>query len=153
MSDQELRPGVIESVPSRAERLQDILDRLALLPPAQNGLEAYAQMAELINTSEDALFGDHWDLPRTFLDGRRTDRLYPILPESFFSVPAFPGVTLMVSKVEVVFMSRWGAIEMQTKDPDDKFGERIPFCSRFENVIFSKPDALGDGVWHDKNRF
>ncbi len=155
MSDQELRRcGVVEGIPTRVERLQVVLERLAVLPQAQNGLEAYAQMAGVINTSEDEWFGPgHWDLPRTFLDGRRTERLYPIMPESFHAVPDFPGVTLMVSKAEILLMSRFGAIEMQVKDPDDKFGDQVPFCARADRVMFVKPDAQGDGVWHDKNRF
>lgn len=122
--------------------------------PASSGLEAYAQLSEVINNTEDEIWGkEAWDLPRTFLDGRRTDRLYPILPESFHPVQGYPGVTILVSKIEVVFISRWGAIEMQRKDPEDKFGERMHFAYRSDRVLFTKSDAYGDHVWHDKNRF
>ncbi len=139
--------------PSRKERLLQVLEQFKKLPPATNGLEAYKQFCELINHSEDVLWGkESWNPPRTFLDGSRTDRLYPIYPESFHPVQGFPGVTVLISKMEIVFISRYGAIEIQEKDPDDKYGTNNHFSERHHLCIFKKHDAYRDGVWHNKNK-
>lgn len=140
-------------VPSRANRLVAALEKTAKLPPATTALEAYRQLAQSINEIEDGWWGpEHWQPPRSFLDGTRTVRLYPIYPESFFSVQGFPGVTLLLAKRERLFISRFGAIQLQRKR-DDRDGRAQPerFADRSAEAIFSKDDAAGDGVWHAKN--
>jgi hypothetical protein len=139
-------------VPSRAQRLAAALQRTAKLPPATTALEAYRQIAQSINEVEDSWWGaDHWQPPRSFLDGTRTARLYPIYPESFFAVDGFPGVTLLLAKHELLFISRFGAIELQCKEWNDALVERIHYPERSPDAIFAKADASGDGVWHAKN--
>lgn len=143
----------VEQIASRKERFTTVLAQIAILPPATNALVAYRQLAETLNAAEDEVWGrDHWAPPRTFLDGSRTDRLYPIAPESFHPVAGFPGVTLMLAKKELVFVSRFGAIEIQGKMPSDPLGEKVPFAERLDRVLWSKLDAYNDGVWHPKNR-
>jgi len=143
-------PG--HAIPSRAERLAAALRRTAALPPATTALEAYRQIAQSINDVEDRWWGpEHWQPPRSFLDGTRTARLYPIYAESFFPVEAFPGVTLLLAKRERLFISRFGAIELQRKQWDDALVEQVHYPERSADAIFAKADACGDGVWHAKN--
>lgn len=140
------------SVPSRAKRLASALQRTAELPPATTALEAYRQIAQSINEVEDSWWGpEHWQPPRSFLDGTRTARLYPIYAESFFSVEGFPGVTLLLAKHELLFISRFGAIELQCKQWNDAHVEQVNYRERSAGAIFAKADAAGDGVWHAKN--
>ena len=141
------------ALPERRDRLLLVLALVADLPPACTGLEAYRQLATTMNDEEDGWFGsDTWAPPRTFLDGRRTERLYPILPESFHPVAGWPGVTLLLARREAIFVSRHGAIEVQDKREDDPFGERFPFPERTDRVLFAKSDATGHPVWHPKDR-
>jgi hypothetical protein len=144
------RPG--HPVPSRAERLAAALQRTAELPPATTALEAYRQIAQSINEIEDSWWGpEQWQPPRSFLDGTRTARLYPIYAESFFPVEGFPGVTLLLAKRELLFISRFGAIELQCKQWNDALVEQVHYRERSADAIFAKVDAGGDGVWHAKN--
>lgn len=145
------QPGAV--VPSRYERLLRLLDVIRVAAPARSGLEAYRQLAETLNEMEDEWWGpEHWAPPRTFRTALRTERLYPIMPESFFEVPGFPGVTLLLAKRELVFVSRTGAIQVQRKDTADRDGRITPFESRTETIMLDKSDAYGDRVWHVKNR-
>jgi hypothetical protein len=139
-------------VPSRAARLAAALHRTAELPPATTALEAYRQIAQSINEIEDHWWGpEHWQPPRSFLDGTRTARLYPIYAESFFPVEGFPGVTLLLAKRELLFISRFGAIELQCKQWNNAVIEQADYPERSVDAIFAKADAGGDGVWHAKN--
>jgi hypothetical protein len=139
-------------IPSRAERLAVALQRTARLPPATTALEAYRQIAQSINDVEDGWWGqEHWQPPRSFLDGTRTERLYPIYAESFFPVEGFPGVTLLLAKRELLFISRFGAIELQCKQWNDALVKQVHYPERSAKVIFAKADVGGDGVWHAKN--
>lgn len=131
----------------RSERLSYILENLRLYPEACSGLEAYKYLTEAIDKFEDRFGVEPWSPPRTFLDGTRTSRMYTIFPESFLRVSRFPGVTLLLSKRELVFISRNGAIQIQDKDLEDLHGERVPFCDRKDRVIFDKVDSSGNDVW------
>jgi 5'-deoxynucleotidase YfbR-like HD superfamily hydrolase len=140
-------------IPSKSHRLKLIFEEVADRDPARTGLEAYRQISDAVNRVEDMFFtSSHWQPPRHVGPGVITDRLYPIAPESCYPVPQYAGVDLMVSVKECVFISRFGAIEVQAKDKRDLFGERTAFHTRSDHVIFSKRDSVGDGVWHDKNR-
>jgi hypothetical protein len=141
------------SIPPRQERFMAVLSRVSLLPPAHSSLEAYGQLSEELNAAEDEVFGrDYWEPPRTFLDGNRTPRIYPIHTESFHPVVGFNGVTLMIAKKEYVMISRHGAMEVQSKIPDDLYGDLLHFSERNDHILWQKNDAYGDGVWHEKNR-
>lgn len=138
---------------SRRNRFLRSLRILAKLPPASNALEAYAQLCNTLNEVEDIVFGSqHWNPPRTFLTGVETTRLYPIFTESFFAVTEFPGVQMLLARKELVFISRFGAIQVQNKSASDKTGDDLPFFRRSDEVIFTKDDKYGDDVWHEKNR-
>jgi 5'-deoxynucleotidase YfbR-like HD superfamily hydrolase len=140
-------------MPSKSHRLKLIFEEIADRDPARTSLEAYRQISDAVNRVEDMYFSaSHWQPPRHVGPGVTTDLLYPIAPESCYPVPHYAGVDLMVSVKECVFISRFGAIEVQIKDKRDLFGERIAFHARSDRVIFSKADSAGDGVWHDKNR-
>lgn len=138
---------------SRRERVELILKRLSLLPPATSGLEAYKQLTETINQFEDEIWGkDSWHPPRSFIGGVSTQRFYTIFPESFFSVDNYPGVTILIGTKELIFMSRYGAIEIQNKVIEDRYGKDQTFHLRRDQVFFEKFDAYGDNVWHEKNK-
>jgi hypothetical protein len=140
-------------IPSRRERLLLVLSEIEKLPPFRNGLQVYKELSERLNHQEDCFFGkESWDPPRTFLENNRTDRLYPIYPESIHTIEEFPGVSILISMKEIIFISRWGAIEVQDKDPKDKYGQVTHFFLRKEKVIFYKSDYYGHGVWADKNK-
>jgi len=135
------------------ERLGLILVNLQSLNPASNGLEAYKLLSNAINEFEDQIWGaNNYFPPRSFLHGNKTDRMYTIFTESFFEVPGYTGVSLLLSRRELIFISRYGAIEIQLKDDEDKYGDNIHFDSRKRNVIFKKNDSTDDGVWVDKNK-
>lgn len=141
----------MNNIPTRKERLYKIFENLVKLPRCHNSLEAYKQLTELINTGEDLLFGfEMWNPPRTFLDSNRTERLYTIYPESFHEVKDYLGVTILIAKKELIFISRYGAIEVQEKIKGDEFGNKVHFSKR-KNIIVSKKDAYNDNVWHIKN--
>ena len=138
---------------NRKERLLLALSAWAMEPPATNGLLCYKQLTECIDKVEDQIFGkNHWDCPRTFLKGDRTNRIYTILSECFHSAPYYPVVSLLLAKHELVFISRFGAAELQTKLDGAVYGPKRDFDQRTDKVIFSKKDSFGHGVWHEKNR-
>jgi hypothetical protein len=136
----------------RTGRLRAIFKAMMSLPPATSGLLIYAQLSNLINTMEDDFWGpDHWVPPRTFLNGKRTERIYPIYAESFHPVSRYPGTTMLLAKSELIFISRHGAFQVQTKIMDDPFGEAMNFDTRAAQILLEKADAAGHGVWHSKN--
>lgn len=136
----------------KQHRIKVVLDHLHSFSPARTALEAYAHFTQAINQVEDEFLGkDSYDLPRTFLDGTRTERMYMTLFENMYSVPRYGGVHILIHVREIVFISRYGAIEIQKKVEDDKFGFKQHFEERVALVIFKKLDAWGDGVWHQKN--
>jgi hypothetical protein len=146
-----LPKGWTAPIPRKGERLQKLTACLLMLPPARSGLEAFAQVTNALNLLEDQLWGpDHYLMPRTYEGGRVTDRLYASHPESFETVDGWIGVMNMVHTKEFIFMSRFGAIEIQ-RDTGESESE-VCFCTRRHAVLFAKVDAAGHGVWHAKNR-
>ena len=109
-------------------------------------------LSETLNEREDAIWGaDDWHPPRTFKDGVRTERLYPISTESFVPVPGFPGVTALLARREVLFVSRYGALEVQEKLREMDLQSQLLTAKGSERVIYQLNDSAGDGVWHTKN--
>lgn len=137
------------NIPPKYARFRRVFDELSRCPAAASGLEAYAQLSNILNHAEDEIFGDFWDPPRTYLNGETSERLYHSAPECFETIEGFPGVTAMVHVKEFVFISRFGAVEVQRDTGQCE--ETIPFCTRDGAVMFRKLDAYGDGVWHPKN--
>ena len=148
----EFSPQQLQNL-TRQDRVNLILKKLNVLPPARNGLEAYRQISETINHFEDMIWGkESWNPPRSFLGGVATRRFYTTFTESFFSVENFPGVTLLLGTKELIFVSRYGAIEMQRKLHNDRYGKTKQFYLRHDQVFFVKLDAYSHSVWDEKNR-
>ena len=140
-------------IPPKHQRIRVALDYLHSMPPSSNALAAYHLLEKAIREVEDAFFGkESYDPPKTFLDGTRTERIYMTLQESIHPVPKYSGVQILVHLKEVVFISRYGAIEIQRKYEEDKYGFLIPFEKRTNLLLFQKNDAYNDGVWHEKNK-
>lgn len=138
---------------TKSSRLAMALEEVGRRLPARTGLEAYRQISDAINRVEDMHWGaDYWEPPRHVDPGTRTARLYPIAPESIYPVRDYGGVDVLVSVAEYVFVSRFGAIEVQTKDHHDSYGEFNAFSGRRDRVMFEKGDYAGDSVWHEKNK-
>lgn len=141
------------SARTKSSRLAMALEEVGRRMPARTSLEAYRQISDAINRVEDMHWGaDYWEPPRHVDPGARTARLYPIAPESIYPVRNYGGVDVLVSVTEYVFVSRFGAIEVQTKDRDDSYGKFNAFCGRRDRVVFEKHDYAGNGVWHEKNK-
>ena len=100
---------------------------------------------------EDLVWGEnYWKAPRTFLDGTVTDRIYPTYTESFECLKNFPGITHLVHTKHSVFISRYGAVQVQLDNgmpPEKCYLEYRP-----EFILLDKLDSYNDGVWHEKNR-
>ena len=141
-----------EAAPPKSERLAAAFDLLGQRPPATTGLEAYCQLSKALNEIEDSVWGtEDWAPPRVFELGQVTDRMYTVSPDSFFAVDGYRGVILLLSTKELIFIGRYGAIEVQRKMAEQAARE-VPFCSRRSQVMFQKADHEGNGVWHPKNR-
>lgn len=146
------------TVPPKEERLREALQQVAKMQPAPNALGAYRQIARALDRVEDSYLGaGSWSPLRYYPPGTRTERMYPIAPESFIDVPGWPGVTCLVSTGQYVFLSRDGAIEVVIKRPEDtgRSGFEAFICGRDVQVgslvAFRKPDYLGEYVWAPKN--
>ena len=133
---------------TKRDRLVRMFELLDSAPNAKTGIEAYARLSNIVNEAEDELF--EWKLPRTFLDGTITERIYPPQPECMESVSGWAGVVVCVHVKEFIFFSKHGAIEIQLDTSEDE--KRIHFSIRSSAVIYSKLDAYGDSVWHPKNK-
>ncbi len=139
---------------SKRERLMNAFSAVASMPPATNGLQAYRQVSDAMNRTEDALWGaEYWNPLRSYPPGTSTDRMYPIAPESFFPINEYPGLTALVSVNEVLILSRYGAMELQSRllDPTDSANFNLRE-SPSAVVLFKKPDPTGDFVWSPKNK-
>ncbi|MDQ3076026.1 MAG: hypothetical protein M3Q34_02765 [bacterium] len=139
---------------SKYHRLQVIFDRLSRIPPMSSSLQVYKMMAQVIDEVEDEFLGpETYDLKLNRANPVETGyRMYQIQLGSIFEVSGYTGVQLLLATKHLTFISRYGAIEVQSKLHIDKFGELIFFETRFEQVLFQKLDAFGDGVWHEKNK-
>lgn len=137
----------------KKDRLSVFFQELSNLPIPKNSLEAFRQISETLNITEDRIFGsDYWKPLRFYPPGIKTDRMYPVAPESIYLLHNFSKVTLLVSIYELIFISNDGAIEFQKKDQNDIFGTNIDFSNRKDMVIFKRADQYGCEVWDDKNK-
>jgi len=137
----------------KKSRLVTFFQELDNLPPANNSLIAYKQISETLNIIEDRAFGvDYWNPLRFYPPGIKTDRMYPVAPESMYPVNNYSKVTLLVSINELIFISNDGAIEFQIKNKNDIFGTEEDFSKRKNKVLYKKNDIFGCGVWDPKNR-
>lgn len=135
-----------DEIPPKFKRIKKLIECLNELPPAKTQLEAYSHISNAILLLEDELWGeDHWDLPRTFLNGEVTQRMYPSLTECCEAVDFYSGVNVFVHTKEFIFISRTGAIEIQKGTGEDE--RAVPFHTREHAVVYRKPDSYGKGVW------
>ncbi|MDE1153748.1 MAG: hypothetical protein PW788_14535 [Micavibrio sp.] len=144
-------PQPRKDIPPKFVRISKILALFAKAPPFANGMMAYATLMEIVNEQEDLVWGaDYWKAPRTFHGGVVTDRVYPTHTESFENVEGFLGVTHLIHTKHSIFLSRYGAVQVQLDN-----GWAVSDChleTRAEFILVDKLDAYGDGVWHEKNR-
>ena len=138
---------------NKKDRLGNFFQELSNLPLPKNSLEAFRQISETLNIAEDRIFGtDYWKPLRFYPPGIKTDRMYPVAPESIYPLYNFSKVTLLVSINELIFISNDGAIEFQKKDKGDIFGTDIDFSNRIDRVLFKRTDQYGCEVWDEKNK-
>jgi hypothetical protein len=138
-------------VVSKRDRLERVFAYLQVAPTCRSGLEAYRQLCDVLNLVEDEALGpDSWVPPKSFVGQPLSDRMYPTYPESMLSVSEFPGVTALWHAREVVFVSRYGALEVRERD--GRGVDAYVYAPRDKSLLFDKVDAYGDGVWNGKNR-
>lgn len=136
---------------SKGERLKAALAIVEGQAPCRNGLEAYRQISDALNQVEDESLGvDSWRPPRSFVGHPSSSRLYPTYPESMLALPDYPGNMVLWHAAEVVIISRFGAIEVRTRN--GRSFEELTQDDADQTVYFTKLDGYGDGVWHGKNR-
>jgi 5'-deoxynucleotidase YfbR-like HD superfamily hydrolase len=133
-----------EDIPGKPTRLEKVFGALAGLRPARTGIEAQTQLANCLNRVEDEYWPDVWAPPRYYPPGAETARLYPIGPDSIYSVGGWL-VDVLVSGGEIIYISAGGAIEVREKPRDRSIviGRPGPEC----RVRFKKCDSRGRGVW------
>lgn len=121
-----------------------VFERLDHLPPAANALMAFQQLVVTMKAIEDTYTAKPYDLTNRYL---QTVRMYiPLPPEEEYHVfRDFPGVTYLPGKGHHILIGRNGAIEIQTRDPNDPREVE----DRPDAVIFGKPGANGLNVWDD----
>jgi 5'-deoxynucleotidase YfbR-like HD superfamily hydrolase len=139
----------IEKAYLKSERINKLFMLLDRLPKASSAMEIYCQISNTLNSIEDDYFGvDSWNPPRFYPPGNSTDRMYPTSTDSMYPVPEYGGVNALVGINEVAYISRYGAVEIQKRDKDNKFNE----LNIYSEIIYVKSDAYGDNVWHIKNK-
>jgi hypothetical protein len=60
-------------------------------------------------------------------------------------------VTALLARREVLFVSRYGALEVQEKLREMDLQSQLLTAKGSERVIYQLNDSAGDGVWHTKN--
>lgn len=135
---------------NKRERLGLVLEILAARPACHSGLEAYRQISDALNLVEDEHLGpNNWCPPRSFVGQPTSERMYPTYPESMIQVTGYGGNTALLHETEVIVVSRFGAMEVRRRN-GRVFVEMAQELAA--PVVFEKPDAYGDGVWHEKNQ-
>jgi|JI10StandDraft_1071094.scaffolds.fasta_scaffold140659_2 hypothetical protein len=136
----------------KSQRVRMIVDHLHNTPPASSFIEAYATLFYAIATVEDKVFGpESYVFHATLLGENNDPRMYAPHYESMFKVKGYSKVRIFITTCHITFVSTSGALEIQSKDTADKYGEGTPYKERQGRVLISKPDSQGDSVWHSKN--
>lgn len=114
---------------SKRERFAEFLRRLASAPPAATSLEAFQQLASVLNEVEDELTSIPFNPDTWQTDGR----MYPPQQDSIRVIDGHPNVKRFRSRSHNTFFGDNGAIEIRAVTG--------------ETVIFTKPGADARGVW------
>jgi hypothetical protein len=114
--------------PSRRERLEEFLGRLAAAPSASGHDEAMRQVTDILNRVEDEMTSIPYDPTFPLHDGR----MYPPQPDSKKAVSGRADVTRYRSKGHSTLIGDNGAIRI------------IDHASG--GVVFDKPGADGQGI-------
>mgnify|MGYP001324992190 CR=1 FL=1 len=96
----------------RPDRLAEFLRRLRQAPPAQDGQEAFEQIAAILNAVEDELTDIPYDPDRWMNDGR----MYP--PQRDSGRSELGGVIRFRSRGHNTFVGPNGAIEIRRADEE-----------------------------------
>ena len=114
--------------------LKTFADRLRDAPRALTREEAYRQLSNVLNETEEELTQIPFNPDQWRTDGR----MYPPRLDSIRDVPDWPRVKRYRSRGHNTFISDNGAIEIQTAPTGEhEDGE----------VILSKPGADGKTIW------
>lgn len=114
---------------SRAERLQEFINRLEAAPPAASHDEAFQLLSEALNAVEDEHSGVPYDPTKYLSDGR----LYPPQEDSRRSVPERPDLVRYRSAKHNTYIHTSGAIVIVS----------VPKPGILPVLILSKPGADG----------
>jgi hypothetical protein len=114
---------------SKKLRFAEFIRQLGALPPASNHDEAFRQLEETLNQTEDEQSGVPFDPARWRTDGR----MYPPQSDSASDVEGYPDLISYRSRRHETTIAKNGAFEIR----DVQTGE----------VVLHKPGRDGKGVW------
>lgn len=114
---------------TKTQRLQELIKRLGVLPPASSFEEAKKQLDDTLNAVEDELTAIPFNPEAWETDGR----MYPVRSDNVRTVPGHPSVKRLRSRGHNTFIGANGSIEIQ--------------AAVGAAVLFRKPGADGKGVW------
>jgi hypothetical protein len=133
-------------IPSKRERVEEVLRRLERLPPCPTGQAAREQLANALNEVEDELTPFPYDPADLDPDNRRkaTDRMYPVQDDNVNDVAGHPKVKQLTSAGEQVFIGENGAIEIRSKRRADG---SLAVPATTGQLLLARPGLDGRGVW------
>ncbi len=136
------------NIPPKGIRIQEVIILLKTKPACTSFLEAYRLLNQTIMEVEDRYFGPLPD-EHQFHVGPHAHRMSVTSEDNIFPVVHYSKVKILLSTNHITFISEHGAIEIQHKDRNDRFGLTTHFNAR--KVIITKLDTENHTVWHEKN--
>lgn len=131
---------------SKAERVEEVYRRLALLPCCSTFEEMREQLSATLIEVENEWTPFPYD-PEVLNPGNRlkaTERMYPIQDDNLNEVAEFPLVKRLRSRSENTFIGANGSIEIRSLKHADGTKAIKPEAGMLR---FSKLGANGRGVW------
>jgi hypothetical protein len=98
-----------QQYPTKAERFEEFLRRLAAAPLASSFDEAYRQVCDILNDVENDMTSIPFDPPNWMTDGR----LYPPQVDNMRDLPGRSDVKQLRSRRHITLIAQNGAIEIQ----------------------------------------
>lgn len=135
-------------VPPKGTRISEVIELLKVRPACSSYSEAYKMLNQAIVEVEDRYFGPLPD-EYEFHVGPHANRMSITSGDSIFPVVHYSKVKILISTNHITFISEHGAIEIQNKDRNDRFGLATHFNAR--KAIITKLDTGNHTVWHEKN--